>query len=125
MGGGKESQPLGTVDLEYTAGIQSQKCIETFQVLEGLPHDVIFGKPLMTAAHTMMVNPKVANTTKHGAVCLMEHMPKNKGNERYESANATTPTLILKMQIPKQSRTRCRSKESQKKAAANETKLKA
>ena len=79
MGGGQESQPLGTVRLEYTAGKKPQKFIETFQVLEGLAHDVIIGKPLMTAAHMMMVNPNYANPPNHPALCLMELRPKDKG----------------------------------------------
>lgn len=81
MGDRQESRFKGTVELEYTAGIPPQKFIETFQVLAGLPHDVVFGKPLMTAAHMIMVNPNIGKTTKHGSVCLMEHMPKSKGNE--------------------------------------------
>ncbi len=80
MGGGQESQPLGTVRLEYTAGIKPQKFIETFQVLEGLPHDVIIGKPLMTRAHMMMVNPNFANPPDHPALCLITLAPKDKGN---------------------------------------------
>ena len=81
MGGGQESEPLGTVRLEYTAGIKPQKFIETFQVMEGLPHDVIIGKPLMTTAHMMMVNPNFANPPEHKALCLMELPPKDKGND--------------------------------------------
>ena len=79
MGGGQESQPLGTVRLAYTAGIKPQKFIETFQVLDGLAHDVIIGKPLMTAAHMMMVNPNFANPPKHPALCLVELPLKDKG----------------------------------------------
>lgn len=79
MGGGQQSQPSGTVRLEYTAGKKPQKFIETFQVLEGLPHDVVIGKPLMTAAHMMMVNPNFANPPDHPALCLMELRPKDKG----------------------------------------------
>lgn len=80
MGGGQQSQPLGTVRLEYTAGKKPQKFIETFQVLEGLPHDVIIGKPLMTRAHMMMVNPNFANPPGHPALLLLERLPKDKGN---------------------------------------------
>ena len=80
MGGGQQSQPLGAVRLEYTAGKKPQKFIETFQVLEGLPHDVIIGKPLMTRAHMMMVNPNFANPPSHPGLLLIQLRPKNKGN---------------------------------------------
>ena len=79
MGDGQQSQPLGTVRLEYTADKTPEKFIETFQVSEGLPHDVIIDKPLMTAAHMMMVNPNYANPPSHPALCLMLLGPKNKG----------------------------------------------
>lgn len=80
MGGGQQSQPLGAVRLEYTAGEKPQKFIETFQVLEGLPHDVIIGKPLMTRAHMMMVNPNFANPPSHPGLLLIQLRPKDKGN---------------------------------------------
>ena len=73
------SQPLGTVRLEYTAGRTPEKFIETFQVSEGLPHDVIIGKPLMTAAHMIMVNPNYANPPSHPALCLMLLGRKDEG----------------------------------------------
>ena len=79
MGDGQQSQPLGTVRLEYTAGKAPQKFIETFQVSEGLPHDVIIGKPLLTAAHMMMVNPNFANPPNHPALCVLALPPKDKG----------------------------------------------
>ena len=107
MGGGQQSQPLGTVRLEYTAGKNPQKFIETFQVLEGLAHDVIIGKPLMTAAHMMMVNPNFANPPNHPALCLMELRPKDKGKV---FGNATAPMLILMIQVQRQKPKRSRNK---------------
>lgn len=101
MGGGQQSQPLGTVRLEYTAGKKPQKFIETFQVLEGLPHDVIIGKPLMTRAHMMMVNPNFANPPDHPALLLLERLPKDKGNVGRICDN-TNANLIMQLQRQKQ-----------------------
>ena len=47
--------------------------------MEGLPHDVIIGKPLMTNAHMIMVDPNFAHPPEHKKLCLLELPPKDKG----------------------------------------------
>lgn len=71
------------VKLAYTAGIKPQKFVETFQVLEGLPHDVIIGKPLMTTAHMIMVDPNFAHPPEHKKLALLELPPKQKGEHTF------------------------------------------
>ncbi|MCJ1276614.1 hypothetical protein MMC21_004420 [Puttea exsequens] len=80
-GGGEETEPIGTVKLAYTAGVKPQRFVETFQVLEGLPHDVIIGKPLMTNAHMIMVNPNFAHPPEHKRLCLLE-LPKKDSDSK-------------------------------------------
>lgn len=65
--------------MAYTAGKKAQRFVETFQVLEGLPHDVLIGKDLMASAHMMMLNPDFAHPPEHPGLCLMELSPKDKG----------------------------------------------
>ena len=48
--------------------------------MDGLPLDVIIGRPLMTRAHMMTVNPNFANPPDHPALLLSELLPKDKGN---------------------------------------------
>lgn len=80
-GSGAGTSPIGTVQLAYTAGKKAQRFVETFEVLEGLPHDVLIGKDLMASAHMMMVNPDFANPPEHPGLCLMELPPKDKGSK--------------------------------------------
>ena len=79
-GGGEDTSPIGSVKLQYTAGVKPQKFMEVFQVLDGLPHDIILGKPLMTKAHMIMVNPNFAHPPEHKNFCLLTRdRPKDKG----------------------------------------------
>ena len=122
MGGGQESQPLGTIRLEYTAGIKPQKFIETFQVLDGLSHDVIIGKPLMAAAHMMMVNPNFANPPTHPGLAIIALAPKSKGNVIQKCNNTNANAHGIDSQAKALALQKQRAAEQ---AAAYEAKIKA
>lgn len=117
-GSGDDTTPLGTVQLGYTAGIKPQRFVETFQVLDGLPHDLILGKDLMKRAHMLMINPNFAHPPAHKKFCLLETAPKNKGEFLVTLCllwqSETSSSLLTPTQLPGQRPRLFRSKRLRK-----------
>ena len=78
VGSGAGASPMGTVHLTYTAGTAAKQYTQSFEVLEGLPHDVILGAPFLVQAHAITINPDFAHPPSHPDFLLLELGPKDK-----------------------------------------------